>query len=442
MLSKLSSAQASLLFSALLLVHASSAAQIADGRSMVKQIESKISNINTEQLKAIAQQDKGTVLLDIRSADEIDAQGGTMDLPRVHNVERGWLEYQIGDRVPNKDTPIVVFCGSNMRSPLTAHLLTQMGYTNVKNYQDGYVFWRDAGLPVKGDNAPDSFLYRTPQEVIPGVWSAIGATAPPDYFNSGHNNNLSFIVTKKGVVVVNASDNYLLAQSLHNEIKKVTDKEVKFVILENGQTHAMLGSSYWQAQGAKIVAHVDAAQEIEKYGQTQLAGARSRLRDKASGTELSKPDITFDKEYVIELGGERIEVLNLGPAHSPGDVVVWLPKRKLVISGDVAFHQRLLPVMEHTDTDGWIATWDNFLALGAEMVIPGHGMPTNYAEVTKYTHDYLVFLRENIGEIIDAEGDLQDAYKIDQSKFSHLDTFFELARQNAGRVYREMEFEF
>lgn len=40
---------------------------------------------------------------------------------------------------------------------------------------------------------------------------------------------------------------------------------------------------------------------------------------------------------IIELGGERIEVLNLGPTHSPGDVIVWLPKQKLVITGDMAF---------------------------------------------------------------------------------------------------------
>ena len=60
----------------------------------------------------------------------------------------------------------------------------------------------------------------------------------------------------------------------------------------------------------------------------------------------------------------------------------------------------------------------------------------------KYTHDYLQFMRDQIAEIIDAGGELQEAYNIDQSEYSHLDTFFELSRQNAGRMYREMEFEF
>jgi glyoxylase-like metal-dependent hydrolase (beta-lactamase superfamily II) len=165
-------------------------------------------------------------------------------------------------------------------------------------------------------------------------------------------------------------------------------------------------------------------------------------RDKGSFTKVVMPDETFEDEKTLELGGQRIEIRWLGPAHSPGDISVWLPDQKLVIAGDVAFHERLLPVFEHTDTAGWIDTWDAFEALGAEIVIPGHGDPTSMAEVTKYTKDYLVYMREQIGEIIDAGGDLTQAYEVDQSAYRHLDTFDELARRNAGRVFREMEFEF
>ncbi|MCF6262513.1 MAG: hypothetical protein L3J24_02850 [Xanthomonadales bacterium] len=54
------------------------------------------------------------------------------------------------------------------------------------------------------DQYPGSLLYSKPVEVIPHVWSAIGATAAPNYANAGHNNNLSFIVTTDGVVVLNS----------------------------------------------------------------------------------------------------------------------------------------------------------------------------------------------------------------------------------------------
>ena len=85
------------------------------------------------------------------------------------------------------------------------------------------------------DQYPGSPLYSKPVEVIPHIWSAIGATAPPGYENAGHNNNLSFIVTGDGVVVVNGGAAYILAKALHDEIKSITDQPVKLVINENGQ---------------------------------------------------------------------------------------------------------------------------------------------------------------------------------------------------------------
>lgn len=291
------------------------------------------------------------------------------------------------------------------------------------------------------DQYPQSLLYSPPVEVIPHVWSAIGATAPPTYENAGHNNNLSFIVTGDGVVVVNGSGSYLLAKALHDEIRRITDQPVKLVIDENGQGHAMLGNCYWAEQGVPILAHEDAAAEFDEYGAQIIEGARTRLKERADGTCLRGPDETFSDRQVIEMGDFTIEVLYLGPAHSPGDTQVWLPEQKLVIAGDMAFHERLLPIFDHTDTAGWVETWPLFEALGATYVIPGHGHPTNYAQVRRYTHDYLVYLRSRIGEVIDAGKGLEDSYYVDQSPYAHLHTFDELATRNAGRVFEAMEFE-
>lgn len=292
------------------------------------------------------------------------------------------------------------------------------------------------------DKAPQSMLYDLPREVAPGVWSAIGATAPGTYANSGHNNNLSFVITDAGVLVVNAGDNYLLAKALHEEIRKITDQPVRYVVLENGQGHAMLGSSYWQEQGVPVIAHIDALHEIEQQSFALLERMQVRAEEKAEGTKVVLPDETFEDKKIIQLGGERIELLNLGPAHSPGDIIVWLPERRLVISGDMAFHQRMLPLFEHTDSGAWIETWDKFEALGAEVVIPGHGEPTDMATVRKYTRDYLVFLREKVAELIENGGTLEQAYQIDQSPYMHLPTAEFLAKRNAGQVFQGMEFDF
>ena len=413
----------------------------ADAKKLLAQVNKRISSIDTKEFVAMIKPQSDTVVIDVREPEEITLKGGYIRAENYFNIPRGQLEFNIATLVSKKDTPIVVYDDFNQRSPLAADTLKNLGYSKVKNYAGGFYTWKQAGLPVKYDDmAPDSFLYRKPVEVIPGVWSAFGETGPGSYENSGHNNNLSFIITDDGVVVMNAGDNYLLAQSLHEEIKKLTKQPVKYVVLENSQGHAMLGSNYWHEQGAKIIAQKEAAKIIEEHGDGILQSMRRRARDKAFKTELVMPDIVIDDKYELNLGTWKLEVLYLGPSHSPGDLSLWIPAKKLMISGDLAFHQRMPPLFDDTNTAAWLETWKKFEAMDAQYVVPGHGVATNMAEVTKVTKGYLEFLRTHVADVLKNGGSLQDAYLIDQRPFAYLDTYYELHIKNAGMVFREMEF--
>ena len=308
------------------------------------------------------------------------------------------------------------------------------------------VFWSLNSIVLASedikDKYPQSELYNKPVEVIPNVFSAIGATAPPTYENSGHNNNLSFVITTDGVVVINSGASVRLASALHEEIKTITDQPVKLVINENGQGHAILGNLYWSQLGVDILAHEDAIHEIEENSYTILERMKSYNRDKAVGTEVVIPNKSFSEKVIFNLGGLEFHVLHLGPAHGPGDTQVWLPQLSLMIAGDMAFHERMLPIFENTCTKCWLETWDKkFAPLNATYVIPGHGHPTNMAQVTRFTRDYLNDLRTKVLEVLDNGGNLAEAFYVDQERWRSLDTFEELAKRNAGRVFEEMEFE-
>lgn len=292
------------------------------------------------------------------------------------------------------------------------------------------------------DQYPQSELYSKPVEVIPHVFSAIGATAPPGYENAGHNNNLSFIITDAGVVVVNAGASDALAAAVHAEIKAVTDQPVVLVINENGQGHAMLGNGYWRDLGVDVLAHAEAIAETKKNGDFILQGMQRYNGDRAGDTRIEHANLSFEDRYDLTLGGIKIEVLHLGPAHDPGDLQVWIPEWKMMIAGDIAFHERMLPIFPHTCTSCWIETWvEKLEPMQPTYLIPGHGHPTNLAQVRRYTLDYLTDLRAKVGAHIEDGGDLAEAYYVDQSQWRRLDTFDELATKNAGRVYEEMEWE-
>lgn len=279
-------------------------------------------------------------------------------------------------------------------------------------------------------------------KIADNVYSAIGETQPPTYENGGHNNNLTFVIGSEGVLVVNGGDSYLLAKAFHQAIKTKTQLPVLWVVNENGQGHAFLGNSYWSQQGVGIIAHKDAAHEIEQHGRAVLSSMLARNKDKGEGTFVAPPTDTFAEPRRIPLGDIDVEVISFGAAHSPGDISVWLPKQSILIVGDMAFHQRLLGVFPDTNTAGWIASFERMAALKPAVVIPGHGEPTTLAEITIWTLDYLKFLRAEVATILEDDGDLDEAYKIDQSAYSKLDVFDELAAKNAGRIYQEMEAEF
>lgn len=274
------------------------------------------------------------------------------------------------------------------------------------------------------------------------VYSAIGDTRAPSYKNAGHNNNLSVVIGEDGVLVVNGGDNYLLAKRLHLAIGLITDQPVKWVVNENGQGHAFLGNSYWRSQKVPIIAQSQAVEEIALHGEQILKRMQTRNREKAVGTLVAVPEIGFEDKYLIDLGGMTIELVSFGPAHSAGDISVWLPEQKVLIAGDIAFHQRLLAIFPDTNVSSWIQSFNKMSSLSPKHLIPGHGIPTDIETVRSATQGYLIFLTNEVQKILDAGGDLNDAYNIDQSQYSHLNTFEELARKNAGRLYQTMEMEY
>ena len=128
-------------------------------KQLLDEVNQRITNVNTAELKALLQKHPETQLIDVRTPQEITLLGGSIDAPRHRNLMRGWLEMHATEQLPDKNIPIVVYCGVNQRSPLAADTLMKLGYTNVKNYADGFFAWKDAGLPVEENDKPlDSFL--------------------------------------------------------------------------------------------------------------------------------------------------------------------------------------------------------------------------------------------------------------------------------------------
>ncbi len=428
-------------FATFILLTSTAYSKTLTSEELVKQVQNNLKTITTKELVNLLKKHPNTKIIDVRQKSDILKQGGFIKANKVTNIPRGILEFKIANTVKLDET-FIVHCFTGNRSAFAASRLKDLGYKNVLYYQGSFQAWQKEGLPTSSlDKYPESMLYSKVQKVGKGVYTSIGQTSPGTYENSNHNNNLGFVVGSKSVLVWNASGNYLLAKALHYEIKKITSLPVKYVILENSQSHAMLGSNYWKEQGAIIVSQEIAKQEIIDKGNDILERKKRTLKDKLLGTSIVLPDVTFKDKKIFDLGDRIVEALYFGYAHEHSDICIWLPKDKILFAGDLAFNQRLLPIFKITETLKWLEAWEKLEQLKAKIVIPGHGDATNMATVRKYTKDYLVYMRTQITKILDDDGGLNEAYEIDMSAYEHLDTFKELGKQNIARIFGQMEFE-
>ena len=90
------------------------------------------------------------------------------------------------------------------------------------------------------------------------------------------------------------------------------------------------------------------------------------------GVRLKPPSRTFSGTLDLEVGGRELELIEVGPAHTAGDLIVWVPDARIAIAADILFIG-VTPIMWIGPLEGWIAALERLLGLGAERFIPGHG---------------------------------------------------------------------
>ena len=283
-------------------------------------------------------------------------------------------------------------------------------------------------------------LVLQPVRVATDVYAVIGDLAGQTYENEGLNNNLGFVVTDKGVLVINTGPSQRVAKALHAAIKKTTKQPIKWVVSVNSQNHYWLGNDYFKSLGATLIASKEGERVMREMGAQQLETNLALLKEKAAGTKLAYPtDLVADKRE-LKLGKTTVQLLHFGPAHTPGDLIVWLPEQKILFSGDIIYTERLLAVIPIGNTANWIEAFDKLAALNPKTIVPGHGRPTNLERARRDTRDYLSFLRAEAKRIFDTSGSLQEAVeKTDQSRFRSLVNFDLLARRNMNQVFQEVE---
>jgi len=180
-----------------------------------------------------------------------------------------------------------------------------------------------------------------------------------------------FVVGNDGVLVADGQGSVDATKKLLGEIAKITPKPIKWYIV---------GSDHGDHTAGNSVLPKDIIYVVTPFSRQQM--------------KLDAPAMTGDKQ-VVNAGGIEVQALYLGPAHTGGDLVVYLPKQKILFMSEV-YLNRVFPAMRSAHPTEWVAAIDKALKLDVERFVPGHG----FIEEPKASREELIEYQKAMRAVI------------------------------------------
>ena len=275
------------------------------------------------------------------------------------------------------------------------------------------------------------------------MWVAQGEAALGSSANRNFISNAGFVVTGDGVVVVDALGSPALVNELIAEIRRVTAEPIRCLIVTHFHADHSYGLQAFKAAGAAILAHPAAKEYLNSdTAQRRLEASRLEMAPWINAdTRLLPSDGWLDAtETTLRVGRMGFIIRHVGPAHTPEDLVVFVPQRSMLFAGDLVFRGRI-PFVGQADSRQWIASLSRLIDFKPALLIPGHG-PVSDSPLAdlQLTRDYLVHLRKTMAEAAANLEPWEEAYaKADWSRFERLPLFRAANRMNAYNTYLLME---
>jgi len=234
-----------------------------------------------------------------------------------------------------------------------------------------------------------------------------------------------FIVTDEGVIATDPM-NPKAAKLLKQEIEKVTDKPIRYVLYSHNHHDHISGGIVLDGEGVEFVGHENVAKE---------------LMDHPNPT-LPAPDITFTDNYTVELGGRRVELEYYGPNHGESLVIMRLPKEKIIFVVDIVTPRRVaFRIMPDFWPDEWVRTLKEIEATDYDYVISGHGPETEPAiepaivvtEQREYIEDLMAAVKSEMDAGTHSPDKLQQTVKL--PKYENWRAYDDWLPMNVERIW-------
>lgn len=227
--------------------------------------------------------------------------------------------------------------------------------------------------------------------------------------------NTGIVVGDDGVMVIDTQATPLMAREVIRRVRRVTSKPIRYVVLTHYHAVRVLGASAYKAE--QIIASRGTLGLIRERGRQDMASEIGRFprlfRGARSIPGLTWPTLVFDQQLTVMMGSLEVRILHLGPGHTGGDAIVWLPSQKVLFSGDlVEYGAGIYAGDAHLEQ--WPATLDKLTALRPRALVPGRGpaltTPAQCRKAIRFTQDFVRGLYASAKRGVQARRSLKQVY--------------------------------
>ncbi len=272
-----------------------------------------------------------------------------------------------------------------------------------------------------------------------GIYAVMGDTGR----GSEGRPNAGFIVTRDGVVVIDALASPREGEALLRTIRGVTRQPVRWLVLTHHHPDHTFGAIAFRRAGARIIAHPDTRTLASEGGPDALIADWVRVMglDAMRGFEFAEvPDRPVTGTDTLQLGGRTIIITHPGAAHTAGDLMVWLPRERVLFAGDLLIEDGVTMVVDGS-ARALERALDGIDSLAPRIAVPGHGaIPRQPAHLVASTRAYITGLASDMRAAVEKGVPMRRAMATlppaDSARPVSLDS---RRRRNAARVYVEEE---
>ncbi len=277
-----------------------------------------------------------------------------------------------------------------------------------------------------------------PIKVANGVHCFFGKLENINKQNGGDMVNTCFVQTKQGFVVIDSGPTYAYAEEAYTQMQKIEKLPVKYVINTHDHDDHWLGNSFYKSKGALLIGP-------RTYEQNVIPGMSTRMEKSVgkeiyAGTEVIKLDRVIEQKYEFTLGDTVFAIKQLvDQAHTKGDLVVYLPQKKVLFAGDLVFNDRLSSLRDGSII-GSLKALELIDNIHAKVIVGGHGYVTD-ANATHTFKRYLIEMKKQILEALLDDVPIEEITKrVEMPEYKNMKLYDVLHRRNVFDAYRELEF--